>query len=768
MGTKTSKLNILIVDDRSADITLIKDMIKSVGIMDYIDNIYECFWVLKNLEEGTDDITLKQFITKNNVHIDIAMVDLYFEKEFPKKVFGREKGGEYATSMIEEAFPDCQIIFPTQYSDGVNSKSTLSKYPNNKYWSKGMSDGDKLLIFKDRIFFAIEEWTKSILFDIKSSESSTQQCLSAFKSDGDIAWDTEIFASNRKWTFENLFFIYKENIEELKEMILSENGLGYLPENLESLLGYYKLLYFKYFKEIPVITTIVKDLLNQLKRTIEDPSEENINNLEGNLQYYSIGRKIPTISTDEDAAFKAFKEKLIIRLFFICAYIIFGEQAKVIYRLFNKAVVTDETVKQISPRLFIRGMLLKESIKKGHLGYKFNDDNESKYVYRCHERNYMQLIEKSCVKYEKDFIIEYYRENQSDLIKIDMANAKAVGEILNLWPPQFNDGKFSWLHISDLHFQEGGDWDTQWLHLCESIKQNDSLRNCSYVFITGDICHKGVFYDVVKERLKQLQESFTLDKKPLFFWSFGNHDISFFNDNNKNKRARKSIIEKVIFIDNSEPYRNFNESIKDFDSQLFSGFEVAKKLAEDSSINIGVKYDKLELNGFFFDKYLNICILNSSVVAIETSKSKQLIVATDDLSNKLSVFDMKRPTFVLAHHPLDWLEDTNAENVGAALSKADIYLCGHAHKASARKISQNNIQSLKEIVAGSASGVWENLTHGARFNIIYGSYDGNGGIDIHCYKYVNYGWYEDQDETSKLLQPIKENNQVVIERLLSK
>ena len=111
------------------------------------------------------------------------------------------------------------------------------------------------------------------------------------------------------------------------------------------------------------------------------------------------------------------------------------------------------------------------------------------------------------------------------------------------------------------------------------------------------------------------------------------------------------------------------------------------------------------------------------------------------------------------------MEDTNAENVEAALSQADIYLCGHVHKAGARRISQGYIRSLKEIVAGSASGVWETLTYGARFNLIYGSYDGNVDINIRCYEYKDFGWYEDEHDTNKLLQQLKKNDRIVLERL---
>lgn len=769
-----SKLNIVIVDDSQSSITLVEKMIKDTGWENYVI-IHKLLWVQNNCNSNKDT-TLKQFIDNKIANIDIAMVDLSFDDEFLGKDI--EAGGVYAANLIKDAFPNCPIIFVTDVIHKIKDGSIIAKFE-----AEPLVKSSDFNIWKARIESAIKKWIKSILFDIKSSESSTQQCLAAINSNSEIGWNAEIYVNNRKWSFENLFFIYKKNVDKLKEIFLSENGLGYMPSELmnfkkndtfqEDLIDYFKLLYFNKITDISVVKDTVSELLNILYIAIKEPSDDNINNLQINLKWYNIASKVPLIFIDKDAAFKAFEEKLIIRLFFISAYIIFGIQAKVIYQFFNNATVSDETIKQISTRLFIRGMLLKESIDKGYLGYKTNDDRDSKKEFRYFDRKYSEIIKKSCMKYEKDFIIEYYKGIQSDYRRINKENANAVDEIMKEIDPKpvKIDGKFSWLHISDLHFQNDGDWDTKWNHLCESIKLDKSLQHCSYVFITGDIGHKGVFPDVTIKRLDQLRKSFDSDTRPRFFWSFGNHDISFAIDNTTMRSDREDLIRDSILIDNSNTYEKFKKKIHsaNFQPLLLSGFDVAKKIATEVPINsVNFEYDKQKLNGFYSDDNLNICVLNTSIVATETSKPKQLFVATDDLSNKLSEFDKKKPTFVLAHHPFNWMEDTNAENVEAALSQADIYLCGHEHKVSAKKIAQGCIQSLKEIVAGSASGVWENLVIGARFNLIYGSYNGHGEISIRCYTYSGYGWIEDTEETNRLLTSITtDHEKIIIERLLN-
>jgi CheY-like chemotaxis protein len=442
------KLNVLIVDDKPDEISLVKEMIEQTGVSNYV-NILECLWVLKNLD-SSKDLTLKQLID-SCVHFDIALIDLHFEDEFAadKNI---EMGGVCAATMIKSAFPRCPILFSTKNMDYVADGSIINKF-DAEYWKKGRLP-ISIITGKNRILSAIKKWTESILFDIKSFESSTKQCLAAINRHGVIDWNTEITINNRKWTFENLFFIYKDNfsftykgkeeklsVEKLKEIILSENhGLGFMPKHLmglkkndiyqENLLDYYKLLYFNHPKEILIIEGIVKNLLCKLKKLIEEPSISNLNNLKTNLSGYNITSKVPLIFTDEDAAIAAFKEKLIIRLFFICAYILFGVQANVIYCFFNDAAVSDETIKQISTRLLIYGMQLKEKIEKGYLGYKTHDDSENK-QYAFFKRNYLPIIKKSFMKYEKDFIINFYREIQSDCRNINEENADVIDDTIN-------------------------------------------------------------------------------------------------------------------------------------------------------------------------------------------------------------------------------------------------------------------------------------------------------------------------------------------------
>ena len=451
-STPTSKLNMLIIDDNlQGDFNLIKEMLAQAKVLKYIEP-HEISWILKNLD-STKDKTLKQFIDEKIAPIDFALVDFKFKREFPGETSGT--GGVRASEMIRKAFPCCPILYTTWYFHEVRGVTILDKFQPYQLWLKGNSD-DSFDVGKDKITFLIKEWTKSMLFDIKSSESSAKQCLEAIANNGEIAWDKEIFINSRKWTFENLFFIYKEelsyfydekneeklNEEKLKETILSENGLGYIPKYLmdikkndilkENLIDYYKLLYFKYPNEIPIIKEIVKNLLNKLKRVIELYSKNNdkLDRLKASLiRYNKIASKVPLISPDEYTAFLVFKDKLIVRLFFICAYTLFGLQAKVIYYLFIDAAVGDETVKQITTRLFIRGMKFMEKIEKGYLGYKIDDDEKYEEI-PPFRRNYFKIINHSCMKYEKDFIKEYYNEIQIDLRDIDLENTNTIEALI--------------------------------------------------------------------------------------------------------------------------------------------------------------------------------------------------------------------------------------------------------------------------------------------------------------------------------------------------
>ena len=404
------KYNVIIADDEPAGISTVMTVIKEAGLSDFF-NILVCDFV----EEGKDDRTLNILINKLN-RLDIAIIDWMWEKEFEGQAL--EAGGKRAADIVRRKFTDCNIIFSTNFPQDAEDEKIDLKY-NAIHLRKETSEA-AINQGKRRLENTIKECLKNRLFEIDSSLSSKRQFLQCIQNDV-FQWDKTIVIGEEEWTFKNLFFPYKDDLEGFRNIVLSEYGLGHIPLKLQkfnkktyfgdNLIDYYKLLFFNYNYEIESIIEDVTPLLDKLKILISDPIEENIKEVIKALSEYRILSECPSIFDDEIIAFNKFKEKLIVRLFFMSSYILYNLPAKIIYYLITDTkIVTDEVVKKISQTLFISGMKFTERTEKIY-GYMNFDDSR---VFTPFLRGYESLIKDSFLKYEKDFLIKYFESFQSD------------------------------------------------------------------------------------------------------------------------------------------------------------------------------------------------------------------------------------------------------------------------------------------------------------------------------------------------------------------
>jgi hypothetical protein len=221
----------IIADDVQSDINIIKTIIEYAGLSNYF-NIYECLHV----EQGNDNKTLNVLINKLN-RVDIAIIDLLWEQEYVGQKF--EAGGKRAADIVKGKFPDCKIIFESYDPVEAEDEKILHKY--NAIYLKKETTPNALNKGKSRLANTIKECIRVKLIEIASSEATKKQLLSAFNSHGEIVWNTEISINNKKWTFENLFFIYKENVEELKEVIFSIDEIIKRDDNISLKVAYIDL-----------------------------------------------------------------------------------------------------------------------------------------------------------------------------------------------------------------------------------------------------------------------------------------------------------------------------------------------------------------------------------------------------------------------------------------------------------------------------------------------------------------------------------------------
>jgi adenosylhomocysteine nucleosidase len=208
-ANNNSKYNVIIADDVQEDINIVKRIIKNAGLSNYL-NIHECLYV----EQGEDDKTLSILIN-NLQRVDIAIIDWEWEREF----LGHDRitGGVCATNMVRNKFPNCKIIFATKFPLEDNG-NLLKKY--DALFLKKETDISALNKGKISLENTLKECVKQRLFEIKTSESSKKRYLK-FTQNNNIQWNSTITINKEDWTFENLFFVYKENVEELKKVFLS-------------------------------------------------------------------------------------------------------------------------------------------------------------------------------------------------------------------------------------------------------------------------------------------------------------------------------------------------------------------------------------------------------------------------------------------------------------------------------------------------------------------------------------------------------------------
>jgi hypothetical protein len=463
-----TKYNVVIADDVQFEINIVKHIIEVAGLSNYL-NIHECLYV----EQGNGEETLNVIVNKLN-RVDIAIIDWLWEQEFIGQKL--EAGGERATDIVRSKFPDCKIIFATKFPLDAEDDRILHKY-DAIHLKKETSDA-ALNQGKTRLENTIKECIKKRLFEITSSESSKKQCFKSIQNNH-IQWNENITINNENWTFENLFFLYKnqpkERIDELFKKYLvrlpkvngrkdadrwnQESGLYKSP-----LKDYYSLLLLDYYKEVDADNNGIKsmaesfldELLNFLLTYLKDNNNTDLRNLRNHLfkkaeTICDLNADVRKISDNKYSAFLDFKKKLIARLISITSYILFKMSAVSILYLFTECdFLSSNNVKRISHYLFIYKMCYDE--QPSDFECLIHPFTKNRYVeklqfYEPSDREYDKILGTiettgSCADYELDFISYYFtkikeriqQEKNEDINQYFEENFKVLNEtnILNL------------------------------------------------------------------------------------------------------------------------------------------------------------------------------------------------------------------------------------------------------------------------------------------------------------------------------------------------
>jgi Predicted phosphohydrolases len=231
---------------------------------------------------------------------------------------------------------------------------------------------------------------------------------------------------------------------------------------------------------------------------------------------------------------------------------------------------------------------------------------------------------------------------------------------------------FRYLHFSDLHFNTKDTVGKQHAHdtLLTYLKEQKFATD--FLFITGDIADKAD-YTEAKVFIPKLVDEIDINKDNIF-WSVGNHDIK------RTRTARNSLIEEIrkstkgsdefqkIMLDDDEGRPmltniGMTEYIKEY-KNLF-GRELSEK--EIRNAHVLVKRDNI-----------NILVFNTCLTSFDNNDPYNLFLIDSILHKIINETDMDKPTIALGHHGYEFLNPSEADNLGILFDgKVDLYLCGH-------------------------------------------------------------------------------------------
>ncbi len=249
------------------------------------------------------------------------------------------------------------------------------------------------------------------------------------------------------------------------------------------------------------------------------------------------------------------------------------------------------------------------------------------------------------------------------------------------------DNSFKWLHLSDFHIGKDNYGQIKlFKYLHEHMSQNKKKGFFpDAVFITGDIANKGQAdeYDMfLKEFIEPLSEIY--ESVPRIYIVPGNHDIN---------RGQCEQAAKALYTVLEEPGSKFfdaDETGLQKRREIIPRFEnfidFVSKTGEDICFPVKSIFDE---KGAFTDivsigqKKIGIIGLNTAWLSNSDKDKEKLTPGKYILEEALDAVKDCEYKIVLGHHPLDWLQGEQGQQVGTLLVKNKaMYLHGHMHKNS--------------------------------------------------------------------------------------
>ncbi len=232
------------------------------------------------------------------------------------------------------------------------------------------------------------------------------------------------------------------------------------------------------------------------------------------------------------------------------------------------------------------------------------------------------------------------------------------------------EGKISWIHISDLQFGNEKINSDLYESLIKDIKQLNNEIKIDMVFVSGDlIWHGNKQYEKVNTFFNNLSKEINI-KKDHIFCVPGNHDSRITGNDSVFINALKSSSDVDEFI-SSKYTELLNPKFDDYVSFIRENFDWS---------------DKLEPTTLFFTHNIIINGIKVAIVGINSSWAENIYEGTvtigeNQLLEAFSKVDNADMTIALMHHSLINLREFEKDSIAQILrDRCDFVLYGHGNQ----------------------------------------------------------------------------------------
>ena len=269
------------------------------------------------------------------------------------------------------------------------------------------------------------------------------------------------------------------------------------------------------------------------------------------------------------------------------------------------------------------------------------------------------------------------------------------------------------LHISDIHYSTQNSLDAEeifekFLESLKSWRKTNKNQKIDMVFLTGDVAWSGdeAQFEFMEDKIRRIIETADCEREN-FFIIPGNHDLEkFLAEPHPCKEELEKIYTGKVDINHQilDQYKNYRKFLKMLEN--YNNFLARMGINHSSwqKINNEAKpWYVVKLK----DCPLAVIGLNSPLfISKKHHEDGKVKMGTRQFKEALSLLEKKKVQFiVLTHHPLDWLERKEREELrGLMLDHYAIHLLGHSHKHDDVELSKADGRRMLSFNVGSIYG----------------------------------------------------------------